>query len=157
MKEALKEAEIALKEGNWPIGCVIVMDNEILSRGRSRGITEENIFGHAEIEALQKVERELSLNPKKATLYTTFEPCPMCFGAILMSKIKRVVSGTNLDGSGSMYLQSYLPRIFRSEKYLIEHETGVLAEECSSLFMKSQHAQELVKEGYINCSISPTT
>ena len=78
MKEALKEAEKALETGNWPVGCVIVLDGEIIARGYNQVYSADNKIKHAEIDALDKVAGLLAKRGNEATLFITYEPCPMC-------------------------------------------------------------------------------
>jgi len=145
---ALQEAETALKEGNWPIGAVIVLDNNVISRSHNHSYTEDKL-SHAEYIALKKVQDVLNENRRRAILYTTYEPCPMCFGAIMLSRIKRVVCGIDLDNSGAMYLKENAPLLFK-QKFDVELVRGVLAKECSEVFLRSWQAKELLKKGLIN-------
>ena len=147
MREALKEAEIALNEGNWPIGCVIELDGEIVSRAHNESYSEENRLAHAEMLALQKVHGLLRNREHDATLYTTYEPCPMCFGAIILTRVKRVVCGIDLDNSGAMYLYDNLPLLFKQEKFKIEFTRGVLADQCAEIFMKGDPIKKLNDTG----------
>jgi tRNA(adenine34) deaminase len=149
MKEALKEAEIALKEGNWPIGCVIVLDGRIIARAHNQVYSNKDKLAHAEMLALKQAQDILGKNHKKATLYTTYEPCPMCFGASVLSRIKRVVSGIDLDNSGSMYFRENLPLLFKQDKFSVEFASEVLADECYKIFMAGEPTNKLIKEGLI--------
>ncbi|MEK6928223.1 MAG: nucleoside deaminase [Nanoarchaeota archaeon] len=147
---ALEEAEIALKEGNWPIGCVIVHENKIIAKAHNLTNTTKDEFNHAEMLALKLAQKTIAENPKEITLYTTFEPCPMCFGAILLHKIKRVVSGTNADKSGAMHITEHLGKIFQQDKYQVLHSSGILANQCLDVFMKFPKAITLMSNGFIN-------
>lgn len=138
MIEAVKEAEIAAAEGNWPMGCVLVLDNEIIARAHNTGYTDANRMAHAELKALTEAQRLLEANRGKVILYTTYEPCPMCFGAIVINKIKRVVTGIDLDQSGSLRLQDYLPPFFAQRKFHFEITRGVLADECTAVYYKGR-------------------
>lgn len=138
MKEALKEAEKALETGNWPVGCVIVLDNKIISRGHNKVYSSKNKINHAEIDAIKKVADLLSARGREATLYVTYEPCPLCLGAILLNHFRRVVCGPDLDGSGSSCMISNLPERFNNEKYKFELVSGVLSEECETLFLQGR-------------------
>jgi tRNA(adenine34) deaminase len=149
MREALKEAKIALKEGSWPIGCVIVLDNKIIARAPSSVIAKRNRLAHAEMLALAKAQKYLFDLKSRVTVYTTYEPCPMCLGAIVIMRAKRVVSGINVDGSGGMELLKSMPRQYNDNKHKIEHTKGVLAKECFELFMKSPLVQEMIEKGRI--------
>ena len=149
MRVALEEAEIALKEGNWPIGCVITLDNKIISQGHNQVYTLKNKTAHAEMITINKISDLLFNKKVGAELYTTYEPCPMCFGAIILNHIKRVVCGVDLDESGALHLRDNMPPFFKRDRYQFEITRGVLAKECYDVFMKSQQAQELVRKGLI--------
>ena len=95
MGEAIKEAEIALKEGGIPIGAVLVKDNEIVSRGHNRLIQNDSVVLHAEMDAIENAGRLNYEDYIKCTLYTTLSPCPMCSGAVVLYNIPRVVIGEN--------------------------------------------------------------
>lgn len=146
MRLALEEAEISLREGNWPIGCVIELNGEIIAKGHNQIYTLGDRLAHAEMLALSQVQKELQDNRKKATLYTTYEPCPMCFGGAMLSRIKRVVCGIDLDNSGAMYLRDNLPLFFKRDNFSVEFTSGVLADECTEVFMESELAKKLKGE-----------
>lgn len=149
MKEALKEAETSLREGNWPIGCVIELDGKIIARAHNQVYTQNDKTAHAEMLAIKQVQDVLMKNVRKATLYTTYEPCPMCFGGIILSKIKRVVSGIDLDKSGSMYFKENLPILFKSDKFDVKFETGILADESYEIFIQGEPTKKLLENGLI--------
>jgi tRNA(adenine34) deaminase len=152
MRLALQEAEKALREGNWPIGCVIELNGGIIARAHNQVYTLKDRLAHAEMLALRQVQYELQDNQKKATLYTTYEPCPMCFGASILSRVKRIVSGIDLDKSGSMYFRENLPVLFKQDKFNVEFISGVLAEECARVFMASELAKKLNLDGLLRRS-----
>ena len=103
MKEALRLAEEAAKEGEVPIGAVAVWDGEIVGRGRNRREKDKNALAHAEIEAINEACRTLGgWRLWKCDLYVTLEPCPMCTGAIINSRIKRLVYGASDHKAGSV-------------------------------------------------------
>lgn len=150
MRMALEEAEIALREGNWPIGCVIELGGRVIARNHNRVYTLKSWMAHAETLTLERAQKVLWENKRQATLYTTYEPCPMCFGAVVLSRIKRVVSGVDLDNSGAMYLMGHLPVLFKTGHLKIDNfTTGVLADECTRVFMASEHARQLGEEGLL--------
>jgi len=149
MREALNEARIALEEGNWPIGCVIVKDGKIIAKSHNQVYTLNDKTAHAEMLAIKQVQDILRVNEGMVTLYTTYEPCPMCFGALILSRIKRVVSGINLDKSGAMFLRDNLPILFKQDKFSVDFTKGVLADECYEVFVKGEHCKKLIKEGLI--------
>ena len=94
MSEAMKEARIAESEGEVPVGAVIVRDGEIIGRGHNTREYGKNALGHAEIAAIDQACKRLGgWRLTGCTLYVTLEPCPMCAGAIVNSRIERVVYG----------------------------------------------------------------
>ena len=104
MREALRLAEEAQKEGEVPIGAVVVRtaDGEIVGRGRNRRETAKNALLHAEIEAIEEACRTLGgWRLSGCTLYVTLEPCPMCAGAAINARIDRVVYGAADPKAGS--------------------------------------------------------
>lgn len=93
MSEALRLAEEAAKEGEVPVGCVVVRRGEIVGRGRNRRETAKTALGHAEIEAIADACKNLGgWRLWECDLYVTLEPCPMCAGAIINARIPRVVA-----------------------------------------------------------------
>jgi tRNA(adenine34) deaminase len=133
MRVALEEAEIARNEGNSAVGSVIVRDGEIIGRGRNLVYTENDITAHAETVALRQTGGDLKLiDFHGCTLYTTFEPCPMCCGAILLSGVSTLVMGGRNDPSTSNWpayrVEDLIELLGRSRE--IEIINGVLVEEC---------------------------
>lgn len=156
MKEAIEEARKALNEGNWPIGCVIELDGKIIARGHNLVYSNKDRFGHAEMIALRDVNSILNERPNEAVLYTTYEPCPMCFGACILGKIKKVVCGIDLDQSGAMYFKEHLPLLFKQEKFRVDLERGVLADECAEVFLKGEPTKKLIAAGIIRINQDPS-
>lgn len=94
LKEAVKQAKKALKINEVPIGCVIVYEDKIIARGYNRRNTDKNTLSHAEITAIKKACKVLGdWRLEDCTMYVTLEPCPMCAGAIVQSRMKKVVMG----------------------------------------------------------------
>lgn len=94
MKEAIKQAKKALKYDEVPIGAVVVRDNKVIATGYNKKVTKNNTILHAEIVALQNAMKKVGdwrLND--CTLYVTLEPCPMCAGACINARVKRIVFG----------------------------------------------------------------
>lgn len=133
MQLALKEAEKAGALGEVPIGAIIVYHGEVIARASNLRETTQNAVTHAELMAIQQAcEKIGSWRLEETTLYVTLEPCPMCAGAILQSRIPRVVYGARDVKAGcvdSLYRLLNDPR-FNHECDVTE---GVLAEQCGQL------------------------
>ena len=103
MNLALKEAKKAIKYGDIPIGCVIVMNNKVISKAFNKKEFNNNPIKHAEIIAIEKASKKLNTwHLDECTLYTTMEPCLMCAGAILQSRISRIVYGLPNNNFGEV-------------------------------------------------------
>ena len=102
MKEALKEAEEARLIDEVPIGAVVVKDNEVIARGHNLRETSQKSTAHAEIVAIEKACEVLGTwRLEDCTLYVTVEPCPMCAGAMIQSRVERVVYGASDNKTGA--------------------------------------------------------
>lgn len=102
MEQALALARQAAREGEVPVGCVIVRKGEIVGRGRNRRETGKSALAHAELEAIAQANQALGgWRLWDCTLYVTLEPCPMCAGAILNARIPRVVYGARDEKYGA--------------------------------------------------------
>jgi len=102
MKAALKLAEKAGSEGEAPVGAVVVCEGKIVGRGRNRREGKKNALCHAELEAINKACRKLGgWRLHKCDMYVTLEPCPMCAGAIINARIKRLYYGASDPKAGS--------------------------------------------------------
>ena len=105
MDEALKEARKALEAGEFPVGCVMVYENKIISRGRRVNSIPpaENEMDHAEIVALRKIYQERpEIDRAKITVYSTMEPCLMCYVTLLLNGIRKIVFGyEDIMGGGT--------------------------------------------------------
>ena len=91
MREALKEAELALQQGERPIGAVIVHNGKVIGRGRAQHQKRKSKIAHAELNALIQAEQYIRAHTHECVVYTTVEPCVMCLGAIVMSNIDHIV------------------------------------------------------------------
>ncbi len=132
MKEALRLAEKSAKEGEVPVGAVAVWDGEIVGRGRNRREKDKNALAHAEIEAINEACRTLGgWRLWKCDLYVTLEPCPMCTGAIINSRIRRLVYGASDYKAGSVGSVVNLFELPYNHKPEIVR--GVCEEECSQI------------------------
>ena len=102
MNEALKLAREAADEGEVPVGAVVVLGDEIVGRGRNRREKGKNALAHAELEAIDEACKRLGgWRLWQCDMYVTLEPCPMCTGAIINSRIKRLVYGASDYKAGS--------------------------------------------------------
>ncbi len=102
MKEALRLADEAAREGEVPVGAVITLGDRIVGRGRNRREKDKNALAHAELEAINEACRTLGgWRLWQCDMYVTLEPCPMCTGAIINSRIKRLVYGASDYKAGS--------------------------------------------------------
>ena len=140
MKQALALAQKAWEQGEVPVGAILVLDDEVIGQGWKRPITRHDPTAHAEIMALQQggqiVQNYRLLN---ATLYVTLEPCVMCAGAMVHSRIKRLVYGASdlkTGAAGSLLDVLRHPGM----NHQIEITAGVMANECSE--MLSQFFQQ---------------
>ncbi|MGC6230098.1 tRNA adenosine(34) deaminase TadA [Hafnia paralvei] len=140
MKQALALAQKAWGQGEVPVGAILVLDDEVIGQGWNRPITRHDPTAHAEIMALQQggqiVQNYRLLN---ATLYVTLEPCVMCAGAMVHSRIKRLVYGASdlkTGAAGSLLDVLRHPGM----NHQIEITAGVMANECSE--MLSQFFQQ---------------
>ena len=132
MEEALRLAQQAAREGEVPVGCVIVKGTEIIGRGRNRREKEKNALCHAEIEAIHDACSRLGgWRLWECTLYVTLEPCPMCAGAIINARIPRVVYGAGDQKCGACGSVCNLFSMAFNHHPVVEK--GVLEERCSAL------------------------
>lgn len=133
MKEALKEAKKAYDKLEVPVGAVIVKDGKIIARAHNLKETKYDTTKHAEILAIQKASKKLnSWRLIDCEMYVTLEPCSMCAGALINSRIKKVYIGasdpkTGAVGSVFNLLEDY------TFNHKVEYEKGVLQDECESI------------------------
>ena len=141
MKEAIRQAKKAYALGEVPIGCVIVYQDKIIGRGYNRRTIDKNTLAHAELIAIKKASKKMDdWRLEECTMYVTLEPCQMCSGAIVQSRMTSVVVGCMYPKAGCA--GSILNLLQMSEfNHQVELETGVLEEECSH--MMKQFFKEL--------------
>ena len=122
MKAALREAKKAYLMDEVPIGCVIVRNDQIIARGYNRRNTDKNTLAHAELTAIRKASRKTGdWRLEDCTIYITLEPCQMCAGAIVQSRMKEAVIGAmNL-----LQMQQF--------NHQVPITRGILEEECSAM------------------------
>lgn len=141
MRAAIEEAKKARSIGEVPIGAIIVLNGKIIAKASNRRETEQNAVAHAEIIAIQEACRTLGTwRLENAELYVTLEPCPMCSGAIILSRIKKVVYGASDPKAGCA---GTLMNLLSDARFNHQSEvvSGVLADECGELL--SQFFREL--------------
>ena len=133
MKEAIKQAKKAYALGEVPIGCVIVYEDKIIGRGYNRRTIDKNTIAHAEMMAIKKASKKMDdWRLEDCTMYVTLEPCQMCSGAIVQSRMKKVVVGCMNPKAGCA---GSILNLLQMEEFnhQVELEIGVLEEECSAL------------------------
>lgn len=131
MKEALKEAIKAYKQDDVPVGCIIVKDNKIIARAHNKKENKKNAINHAEILAISQACKKLKTwHLENCVLYTTMEPCLMCTGAIVQSRIGHIYYSISNDSFGELesYIKKYNKKII-VEKGLLKDESEQLIKE----------------------------
>ncbi|MGR6679014.1 nucleoside deaminase [Bacillus velezensis] len=133
MREAIKEAKKAEAKGEVPIGAVLVLHDEIVARAHNLRETEQRSLAHAEMLAIDEACRKLGTwRLEGAVLYVTLEPCPMCAGAVVLSRVDKVVFGA-FDPKGGC--TGTLMNLLQEERFNHQAEvvSGVLGEECGEM------------------------
>ena len=133
MKEAIRQAKKAYALEEVPIGCVIVKDGKIIARGYNRRNTDKLTLAHAEIIAIKKASKKLGdWRLEGCTMYVTLEPCQMCAGALVQSRIDEVVIGCMNAKAGSAGSVINLLDM-KQFNHQVKITKGVLEEECSTM------------------------
>ena len=133
MEAALAEAREAAKEGEVPVGAVIVWDGRIVGRGHNRVESAQDPTAHAEILAIGAAAQTVKTwRLDEATLYVTLEPCHMCAGASVLARLARIVYGARDPKAGACGSLAMVPQDLRLN-HRIEVLPGVLAEECGAV------------------------
>lgn len=135
MQEALKEAKKAYDKEEIPVGAIIVKDGKIIARAHNLKETKQSALKHAEIIAIEKASKKLSnWRLEGCEMYVTLEPCPMCAGAILNSRIQKVIIGAIDPTSGAcgtvLDLYSY------TFNHFVNVQKGIKKEECEEILKK---------------------
>ena len=153
MAQAVRQAEKAYALAEVPIGCVIIYEGKIIGRGYNRRNTDKNTLAHAELNAIQEASRELGdWRLDGCTMYVTLEPCQMCVGAIVQSRIKKVVMGCRnpkAGCAGSILNLLQVPEF----NHQVEIEEGVLGQQCSDMlknFFRKLRGEK-AKKNIIDC------
>jgi tRNA(adenine34) deaminase len=133
MEEALRAAQRALEAGEVPVGAVVVCGDRIVGRGWNRNITDSDPAAHAEIVALRAAGATLGNHRlTECELFATIEPCPMCAGALVHARIKRLVYGADDPKAGAVHSVMQVlnhPQL----NHKVELRSGVLAGRCAEL------------------------
>jgi tRNA(adenine34) deaminase len=138
MEMALNQANHAFTRGEFPVGCVIVQEKKVIATGARQGTAPGNAFfseiDHAEIRALKSLEADTHMfKPSESVLFCTMEPCLMCFAAIILTGIKKIVYAyEDPMGGGSTCDRSSMAPLYRDAE--IEVVSGVLREKSLDLF-----------------------
>ena len=133
MKLALKEAHKAAAIDEVPVGAVIVLNDKVIARGFNKREINNDPLGHAEMIAIRKASKKLNnWRLVDCELYVTVEPCAMCAGAIMWSRLKRVVYGTG-DPKGGVMGEAFNLFDERIVNHIPEIKGGVLAKECKEV------------------------
>ena len=135
MKKALKEAEKAYNKGEVPVGAVIVKDGKIISRGHNLKEIKKDTIMHAEIIAIEKASKKLDAwRLENCDIYVTMEPCPMCMGAIINSRIRKIYYGIPDLKAGAC--GSVIDLTTYKFNHIPTYEKNVLGEESKELLQK---------------------
>lgn len=133
MREALKEAEKSYEKDEVPVGAIIVKDGKIIARAHNLKESKKSAIHHAEILAIDKASKKIGAwRLSECEMYVTLEPCPMCAGAIIQSRLKKVYIGTmdyKTGACGSVFnmFEDY------TFNHKVECETGILKEDCEKI------------------------
>ena len=133
MREALKEAQKAYDQAEVPIGAVVVLNGEIIGRGYNLREKEQDATLHAEIKAIRQANQHLgSWRLEDCELFVTLEPCPMCSGAMILARLKKVTFGAfdSKAGTAGTFMNLLQDERFNHQ---VEVEQGILEDECKEI------------------------
>ncbi len=131
MREALREAGKAALKGEVPVGAVVVYEGKIIGRGHNLTEKKQSVLTHAEIGALTKASQKIeSWRLADCDIYVTLEPCTMCAGAIVLSRIRRLVFGAPDPKAGAVISTAQVMDN-RKLNHRVQISDGILKEECS--------------------------
>ena len=135
MTQALLLAKSAEKHGDVPVGAVVVCNDKIIAKGQNKREKEKNSLLHAEMEAINEACRyKNSKYLSDCTLYVTLEPCPMCTGAIINSRIGKVIYGAYDEKAGCLGTIAYFTNLPFNHKTVVVG--GYMEKECSEMMSK---------------------
>src|SRR5574344_389989 len=133
MRQAINQAKKGEAIDEVPIGCVIVYQDKVIARGYNRRNIDNNTLSHAELNAIKKASKKLGdWRLEDCELYVTLEPCQMCAGAIVQSRIKKVYIGCMNPKAGCAGSVLNLLQV-QKFNHQVEIESGILEEECSTM------------------------
>ena len=136
MMQAYREAQKAFEEDEVPVGCVIVKDGKIVARAHNRKEKKNCALFHAEIECIRKATRKLdNWNLKGCEIYVTLEPCMMCTGALVNSRIDKIIYGCE-DPKGGALVSNIRLQDIKLLNHYPQIQGGVMEKECSDLLKK---------------------
>ena len=151
MKEALKRAKKGLAQGEVPVGAVIVHEGRVVSSGYNRRTKTQTAISHAEMYAIDRACKKFgSWRLPECDLYVTLEPCPMCMGAALNARVRKIYFGAYEQRGRSMTAELAASNLLN---HTLEVEGGVLEEECSEVlsgFFRSMRAR--TRQGAAPCA-----
>ena len=136
MREALKEAQKAYDQAEVPIGAVVVLNGEIIGRGHNLREKEQDATLHAEIKAIRQANQHLgSWRLEDCELFVTLEPCPMCSGAMILARMKKVVFGAfdPKAGTAGTFMNLLQDSRFNHQ---VEVKQGILEDECKEILQQ---------------------
>jgi tRNA(adenine34) deaminase len=133
MEKAFEQAELALREGEVPIGAVIVLDNEIIGKGYNSVIKNSDPTGHAEIMALREAGTTVrNYRLLETAIYVTLEPCFMCYAALVHARVKHLYFGAN-DPKGGIFSTGKFDLIKNIFNHTIDAKSGIIGDKSSRL------------------------
>jgi len=149
MRLAIDQAHLAAKQGEVPIGAVVVHQNEVIAQGFNQCVAKNNAMLHAEVVVVEQACKALkNYRLNQCTLYVTVEPCMMCCGVLVQARLARLVYGANEQKTGCVHSHlNLLEQPFLNHKMLISK--GVLADECQKImtdFFVNKRALNSVKK-----------
>ena len=155
IEEALKQARIAANSGDIPVGCIVVYrenkknkkmceiagaagikDGAVVARAYNKRNKDKNAISHAEILAISKACKKIQdFRLEECTMYVTLEPCTMCSGAIIQSRIRKVYFGAYEPKSGAVVSCNDIFEVSHGHNHKVEFEGGILEKECSQMML----------------------
>ena len=148
MRQAIKQAKLALIAGEIPVGAVIVKDGQVISRAQNKKERKDCAVYHAEVLAIISASKKLGWRLDGCELYVNLEPCAMCAGAIVSARIKRVIFGMNEKKSGAFESREEI-LLNSGLNHKTQWESGILKEECEKVwedFCKNRPPKPSVKK-----------